>query len=280
MQTTPYDTTQTLLASLSENLTDLLTTASKTGTARGMAFNAARGLYNGYPILGYRGEPGKPYEIDPDTAPIVRYIYRTYADGMPMMRLCADLAEQGILSSRQRPFTVTALRRILSNRAYIGEYRWRDSVLPDGMPRIIDDDLFNTVQQRLEDNRLGGKRAHQRSESNPIQDFWLTNRMHCGLCGQMMQGVTATGKTKKHHYYSCKGHRKHTCSMKNKPKAIVEQTVLDLLSQVTDADVHDPLVRTQLLNESVESIVLFEDRIDIKLHGTNEWQQLPLPDRL
>ena len=68
--------------------------------------------------------------------------------------------------------------------------------------------------------------------------------------------------------------------MKNKPKAIVEQTVLGLLSQVTDADVHDPLVRTQLLHESVESIVLFEDRIDIKLHGTNEWQQLPLPGRL
>lgn len=280
MQTTPCDTTQTLLASLSENLTDLLTTASKTGTARGMAFNAARGLYNGYPILGYRGEPGKPYEIDPDTAPIVRYIYRTYADGMPMMRLCAGLKEQGILSSRQRPFTVTALRRILSNRAYIGEYRWHDSVLPDGMPRIIDDDLFNTVQQQLEDNRLGGKRSHQKSESNPIQDFCLTNRMHCGLCGQTMQGVTATGKTKKHHYYSCKGHRKHTCSMKNKPKDIVEQTVLDLLSQVTDADVHDPLVRTQLLNESVESIVLFEDRIDIKLHGTNERHQLPLPGRL
>ena len=280
MQTTPCDTTQTLLASLSENLTDLLTTASKTGTARGMAFNAARGLYNGYPILGYRGEPGKPYEIDPDTAPIVRYIYRTYADGMPMMRLCADLAEQGILSSRQKPFTVTALRRILSNRAYIGEYSWHNSVLPGCMPKIIDDDLFNTVQQRLEDNRLGGKRAHQRSESNSIQDFWLTNRMHCGLCGQTMQGVTATGKTKKHHYYSCKGHRKHTCSMKNKPKDIIEQTVLGLLSQVTDTDVHDPLVRTQLLNESIKSIVLFDDRIDIKLYGTNEWQQLPLPGRL
>ena len=35
------------------------------------------------------------------------------------------------------------------NRMYLGEYHYGDVVIPDGVPRIIPDDLFEEVQKRF-----------------------------------------------------------------------------------------------------------------------------------
>ena len=38
---------------------------------------------------------------------------------------------------------------MLSNRKYIGEYRFKDIVIEDAIPAIIDKDLFEKVQKRI-----------------------------------------------------------------------------------------------------------------------------------
>ena len=80
-----------------------------------------------------------------------------------MMQICRDLDAAGIRSVHGKTMTINSLRRILTNRAYIGEYSYSGHVIPDGMPRIIDDDLFAKVQARLEANKRGGKGARVRS---------------------------------------------------------------------------------------------------------------------
>ena len=118
------------------------------------------------------------------------------------------------------------------------------------MPRIIDDDLFERVQARLEDNKRGGKGARRKIDQEAdIADYWLSGHIYCGVCGETMQGISGTGKSgKRHYYYSCKGHRRHQCSARNRPKDVIEAAVTYVLDQI----VRDPTYRIDLAHKCYE----------------------------
>lgn len=202
---------------------------------RGMLDNAKKGLYNGRKVLGYTGEKDSPYKIDEDTAPIVRKIFTDYVAGKPFQVIANELNSAGVKTSRGNKFVVNSLANIIRNRAYIGEYKWGDEVLiPDGMPRIIDDDLFEAAQKMLDKNKRGGRGAAKKLEVKEDEViYWLGGHLYCGECGETMQGVSGTSKSgNKYYYYSCKGHRKHKCSLKNQKKDLVEELVLHLLNLI------------------------------------------------
>lgn len=241
------DATQILMESIYEGMAASFSVAHSRNVQRGLTYNAERGLYNGIQLIGYKGKPDHPYEIDPDTAPIVKRIYQDYADGKPMMQICRDLDAQGITSIHGNKMTVNSLRRILTNKAYIGVYAWGDHTIDGGMPRIIDDDLFAKVQARLEANKRGGKGARRKIDQEAdIADYWLSGHIYCGLCGETMQGISGTGKGgAKHHYYSCKSHRQHQCNARNKPKDVIESAVTYILDQI----VRDPTYRIDIASK-------------------------------
>ena len=244
------DATQILMESIYEGMAAAFIESHSKNVTRGLTYNAERGLYNGIRMMGYQGKPDHPYKIDPDTAPIVQRIYQEYAAGTPMMQICRDLDAAGIRSVHGNAMTVNSLRRILTNRAYIGEYSYSGHVIPDGMPRIIDDDLFDRVQDRLEANKRGGKGARRKIDQEAdIADYWLSGHIYCGLCGETMQGISGTGKSgAKHHYYSCKGHRQHQCTARNRPKDVIEAAVTYVLDQI----VRDPSYRLEIANKCYE----------------------------
>lgn len=241
------DATQILMESIYEGMAASFSVAHSRNVQRGLTYNAERGLYNGIQLIGYKGKPDHPYEIDPDTAPIVKRIYQDYADGKPMMQICRDLDAQGITSIHGNKMAVNSLRRILTNKAYIGVYAWGDHTIDGGMPRIIDDDLFAKVQARLEANKRGGKGARRKIDQEAdIADYWLSGHIYCGLCGETMQGISGTGKGgAKHHYYSCKSHRQHQCNARNKPKDVIESAVTYILDQI----VRDPTYRIDIASK-------------------------------
>ena len=244
------DATQILMESIYEGMAASFSVAHSRNVQRGLTYNAERGLYNGIQLIGYKGKPDHPDEIDPDTAPIVKQIYKDYADGKPMMQICRDLDAQGIKSIHGNTMTVNSLRRILTNKAYIGVYAWGDHTIDGGMPRIIDDDLFQRVQDRLEANKCGGKGARRKIDQEAdIADYWLSGHIYCGLCGETMQGISGTGKSgAKHHYYSCKSHRQHQCSASNRPKDVIEAAVTYVLDQI----VRDPSYRLEIAHKCYE----------------------------
>ena len=244
------DATQVLLESIYEGMAAAFIASHRKNVTRGLNYNAERGLYNGIQLMGYKGKPDHPYEIDPGTAPIVQKIYQAYADGVPMMQICRNLDAQGIKSIHGNTMTVNSLRRILTNKAYIGVYAWGDHTIDGGMPRIIDDDLFQRVQDRLESNKRGGKGARRKIDQEAdIADYWLSGHIYCGLCGETMQGVSGTGKSgAKHHYYSCAGHRQHKCGARNRPKDVIEAAVTYVLEQI----VRDPSYRLEIAAKCYE----------------------------
>lgn len=219
---------------------------------RGMKYNAERALYNGRKMLGYTGKVNEKYKIDNDTAIIVKKIFTQYADGVPMQQIVNDLNQSGIKSTRGNEFTINSLRHILKNRAYIGEYHYADITIPDGMPRIISDELYERVQKRMELNQHGGNKkvtAMNPELAEMKADFWLTDHLRCGKCGETMHGISGTSKQGKlHYYYTCRGHVHHKCAKKNVRKDVLE----DIISYELENIIREPAMRMLIAHRCYE----------------------------
>lgn len=60
---------------------------------------------------------------------IVRAAFQSYADSATIKGLVDWFNEQGILTNRGKPLGIDAVKRLLKNCRYIGEYRYRDIIL-------------------------------------------------------------------------------------------------------------------------------------------------------
>lgn len=241
------EATQILMESIYEAMAASFIVSHRKNVIRGMTYNAENALYNGVKILGYIGRPNHKYEIDESTAPTVRRIFKEYADGIPMRKICDGLNGAGLKTIRGNSFTPNALNHILTNRAYIGEYKFGEILIPDGMPRLIDDETFEAAQAKIIANKRGGKGAIKKIHPElAIEDYWLSGKLYCGLCGGTMQGVSGTSKAGGlYYYYSCMNHRKHNCAMKNQRKVPIEKIVAYTLNDLT----RDPALRLLIANK-------------------------------
>ena len=52
--------------------------------------------------------------------------------------------EQGVRNTLGNPMTFNSVEHLLKNRRYIGEFKYRDVVIPDGIPAIVPKELFDT----------------------------------------------------------------------------------------------------------------------------------------
>ena len=205
--------------------------------ARGERENALQCKYNGGIVpLGFTiGKEDRLYHIDPETAPIVQEIFRRYADGEPAEKIAASLNERGLRTRTGKPFVKNSFFQIFRNRRYIGEYRYKDIVTPGGIPAIVDQDLFDRVQQRFEQNRI----AHGRPAKEDVS-YLLTTKLFCGKCGTLMGGESGTshmGNT--YYYYKCgnaKRHGKAHCDLKAIRKEPLERFVVDTAIKVIFSD--------------------------------------------
>ena len=94
-----------------------------------MAENALKAKYNGGAVtLGYRIDENKDYQLDPITAPAVREMFEMYASGASMQEIVDNLNALGIRSGQGNMMSINGVTRMLHNRKYIGEYKFKDGV--------------------------------------------------------------------------------------------------------------------------------------------------------
>ena len=74
------------------------------------------------------------------------------------------MEERGLRSKRGNAYTVSVLSNLLKNRKYVGEYKYGDVITPDGIPAIIDKELFERVQMRMAANKKAPARAKAEEE--------------------------------------------------------------------------------------------------------------------
>ena len=201
---------------------------------RGMNINAEKCLSNGSnPGLGYRVDEERQFHVDPETAPLVREIFERYASGKTVAEITKYLNAKQVKTSLGKEFNKNSLHRLLRNKRYIGYYIYKDTETPGGMPRIIDDELFERVQDILNRN----KKAPARSRGK--QEYLLTTKLLCGYCREMMTGYGGTGKSgKAYQYYACKNFKRRKCKKKviNKEK-IEDRIVLECRKLLTDSNI-------------------------------------------
>ena len=223
MEPIPEGSAGVLLEGMLEATAEWYSRQLSENVTRGMTDNAYKCLYNGTRILGYTRGPDGRYAIHPDEAATVRHIFDLYRSGWSAARICRQLNDQGIRTSRGKPFMPESLLRIISNERYTGIYIWGDIRVPDGMPAIIERSVFEEAQ------RMKGKTA--RHVEQGVVDYLLTGKAFCGLCGAAMIGDSGTSKNgTRHYYYTCQAHKaRKGCSKKSVSKDYLESAVVDFV---------------------------------------------------
>ena len=171
---------------------------------RGMDINAEKCLSTGGVVaLGFKTE-NKQIQVDPLTAPIVVRIFEMYVEGHTMAEIIRYLNANQIKTSYGNDFNKNSINRILTNKRYIGTYTYCDTEIPDGLPRIIDDDLFWEAHMIMQKNKKAPARA------KAVVDYLLSTKLFCGYCKTAMTGVSGTSSTadRKYHYYQCVANRR------------------------------------------------------------------------
>lgn len=222
----PDSAESVILESVLEGMAEYYSLQLSTNIRRGM-LESARKLQNigGNVPLGYSvNRETKKLVINPDTAPVVRQIFERYAEGQTVTEIITWLNETGIRTSRKAKFTQNSLSKLLHNERYYGVYLYKDIVrVENGVPAIIDKDLFDRVQELMKVNR----RAPSHTWTH--QEYILTGKLFCGKCGSPMVGESGISKTgAKHGYYNCVAHRKKkSCDKRPVRQDWIEKAVVN-----------------------------------------------------
>ncbi len=118
---------------------------------------------------------------------------------------------------------MNSVGRILHNRIYIGEYKHSDVVVPNGIPAVLSEELFDTVQEMLNVNR------RSIAKHKAAEEYLLTTKLYCGKCKNQMFGES--GKNHAgiiYRYYKCADVKRHGgCDKKSVKKEWIEDLVVN-----------------------------------------------------
>jgi len=195
---------------------------------------AARGGWiPGRPCYGYRLTNDDPRRLDPDPAeaPLIPLIFDMYVNKRMGCRTIGRwLTQNGYRTRGGIPWGGPAVHTVLTNRAYLGETRFRDSVFTDRHPALVQVDVFDMAQvlmkERTED--WGRRRAN-------TSDFVLSGLLTCGKCGNRLTGNAAHGRNARFRYYTCHRRLKYGiahCDTDAIPAEALERAVLEALLQI------------------------------------------------
>ena len=207
---------------------------------RGMTENALKCRYNGGHAapFGFSIDADKHYQIDPATAPIALEIFTRYADGESIKSIIGDLNGHGVKTSRGTPFNKSSIINMVHNRNYIGEYHFGKTIIPNGIPAIIPEEIFNRATERANINK------HAPAQHKAKEKYILTTKLFCGECMSMMVGDSVNKKDRTYRYYKCASAKRHECDLKPVRKELIEDYVI----KKTMESISDDKTMTAIVN--------------------------------
>lgn len=245
-----------ILESVLEGMAEYYSAELAEKVIRGQTENALSCRFNGGTVpVGY-SIVNQHFVVNNDTAPLVLSAYEMYDEGKTMQEVADDLNVKGLRNTRGTKLTINTVSNLLTNRRYIGEYSYRDILVPDGIPAIVPKDLFNRVQERIAKNKKSPAR-HRADE-----EYILSTKLYCGKCMTFMVGESGTARNKEtYRYYKClSAKRKRGCDKKAVKKKWIEDIVIDqILKCIWDDnlidDVTDLVMKMQRQENTVVSLL-------------------------
>ena len=181
-----------------------------------IAASKAKGMWMGGRVpLGYDLRERRLY-VSPKEAEQVREIFNQYLRLRTVRALMSHLRQAKILSkiridindrkSGGQPYSRGALYQLLRNHLYVGEIQHKGLIHAGEHEAIVDRELWNEVQELLEQNRQGNRKRSRTSSGS-----MLTGRLFDELGTRYIPTHAQKGGRRYHYYTSqavIKGHRK------------------------------------------------------------------------
>jgi site-specific DNA recombinase len=210
----------------------------------------------GHPVLGYDVDPRSlRLVVNQDEAERVKAIFQLYLEHRSLLPVVQVLSRRDwrtkCWTTRRghprggRPFTTTALHKLLTNVTYIGKIKYKTEVHDGEHAAIVDAAVWQQVQALLGRNgRTGGALARSRSAA------LLQGLLHCRPCGCAMTPSHSTKNgTKRYRYYVCSSAQKRgrgTCPSRSLPAGEIEQLVVAQIQSLG----RDPAVLHEVLAQA------------------------------
>ncbi len=270
-----------IMESLLEGMAEYYSKNLSREVTKGHHENALQCKHNGgRPPFGFRVNPETQlYEIDEDEANAVRFIFQSFDEGKSYDYIINELNRLGYKTRDGNPFGKNLIHEMLKNEKYRGVYiynrraakgpdgkfnshqnKFDDEIvrIQDGMPRIVSDELFESV------NRILCSRKRLKNYSGKKHTYLLTGKIFCGNCGSAYSGGTRrSGKKNKTEYSSYTCSTKHRYSgIKCKNKEIRREYIEDYVLR--------EILRVVLSDEKIPTLVKkYQDYYAMKLGGSD-----------
>ena len=160
-------------------------------------------------------------------------------------------------------YNKNSIRRILTNRKYIGIAHYHGQDYRGIVPAIIDDELFEQVQIMMQKNKKAPARAKATDEQ-----YILTTKLYCGECRAPMTGISGYSHTGvPYQYYSCVNARKkgNVCHKSNVRKDLIENAVVKVIrstmNDTTIADIAKEIVAQDKKSNSSSNLAALQKKI-------------------
>ena len=164
----------------------------------------------------------KNIALHPGEAEIVRTIFAEVATGRVGLDAAGRrLAELGVKSRGGIPYSKSVMRKILTNRLYVGIMVWKGQAYEGKFKPIIPLELFETVQKAI---KVRSKPRKLRKGHH----FPFCGLFRCS-CGSMMSAQWAKGHGGLYRYYRCTRKGQTPC---NEPYLREEQVVSQSLAKL------------------------------------------------
>jgi DNA invertase Pin-like site-specific DNA recombinase len=174
---------------------------------RGMRQKVRRGEWLTKAPFGYVNNPRtRNIEPHPVHSKVIVRAFEEYATGEHGLVSLADfLALHGVTTGTGTPLAKASIKRMLTNRAYLGFVSHHGEWFDGSFAPIISSKLFEAVQKVLVERERPRKRKAR-------HDFPFVGIFECDQCGSMITAQWTTGKCGgKYRYYRCTK-KKGSCS--------------------------------------------------------------------
>ncbi len=173
--------------------------------------------------------------LDPERQSLVRSAFDLFATGdYSLESLAEELTRRGLRTRPARypsgPISTSRLNELLRDPYYIGFVTYKGELIQGRHERLIDDDLFDRVQEILD--ARGGRGERQRRHYHYLKGSVWCGRCHDEGVESRMLMQWANGNGGRYLYYFCIRKQQHKCDTRYVEGDALEQAVMDFYRAV------------------------------------------------
>lgn len=214
---------------------------------RSMQYNWVQGKWQSKAPIGYlniKDDQGKSaIIIDRQVAPKIKKMFQEYASGLHSAGSLLKFVTRLGLTRNNKPISRNSIYEILRNPFYCGIMCIKGELIPHIHGAIINKDLFDKVQNILNQKCETKKGAHYTSKKSHC-DHAFKGLITCGKCGNIMSSDCKIKNNKQQYTYM-------RCFHKCGQHSISDKILLKQLETEIFNKIHIPKIKISALKKSI-----------------------------